>query len=204
LEWQHTYVFATPARTRRDPLLTDAARRTLANDAIRGEAQGAAGPFWWETLGDCIVFPPVFRDGVRPPVAPRIVFDGRDAAARDLSERMVGMARGSGAAPADILSVLLPPHRAYDRAAGLTGEPLARALQDGNDAGYVLSVDRRPLDPCRDAHILAESAPWLDLGTLVAVADTRLRAIVRRGRSGITAEWDGGLLLAAPSGPRER
>jgi hypothetical protein len=206
LEWQHAYVLVTPRRARSDPSLTDAARRTLANDAIRGEAQGAAAPFWWDALGDCTLAPPVFRGAVRPPTAPQIVYDARDAAARDLSERLVGLVRGAGPAAAEILSVLLPsrPQETYDRAVGLTGEPLARALRLGNDAGYVLSVDRRPLDPCRDAHILAESAPWLDLGTIVAVADTRLRAIVRRGRSGITAEWDGGLLLAHSSGPRER
>ena len=37
---------------------------------------------------------------------------------------------------------------------------------------------------------------WLDPDTMVPLVDTRLHAVVRRGRSGITTEWDGGLLIA--------
>ena len=35
-----------------------------------------------------------------------------------------------------------------------------------------------------------------------ALVETRLQAIVRRGRSGVTAEWDGGLVIAAVHSPR--
>jgi hypothetical protein len=40
-----------------------------------------------------------------------------------------------------------------------------------------------------------EAMGWLDPETIVPLVDTRMRAIVRRGRSGLTAEWDGGLLI---------
>jgi hypothetical protein len=81
------------------------------------------------------------------------------------------------------------------RAAGLAGEPLALARRRGTDAAYVMAFDRGPIDPCRDIATAVEGAPWLEPGTIVPLVDTRLRAIVRRGRSGVTADWDGGLLI---------
>jgi hypothetical protein len=42
---------------------------------------------------------------------------------------------------------------------------------------------------------LMAAASWLQPETIVPLTEIRLRAIVRRGRSGITADWDGGLLL---------
>jgi hypothetical protein len=48
---------------------------------------------------------------------------------------------------------------------------------------------------------VTDGAPWLDPETIVPLVDTRLQAIVRRGRSGLTAEWDGGVVVAG-SRPR--
>jgi hypothetical protein len=64
-----------------------------------------------------------------------------------------------------------------------------------------MSLDSQPIDPCRDVKILNEEARWLDLQTIVPLVDTRLHAIVRRGRSGVTAEWDGGLIIAPREAP---
>ena len=49
---------------------------------------------------------------------------------------------------------------------------------------------------------MMDGAPWLDPETIVPLVDTRLRAIARRGRSGVTVDWDGGLLIAAVNDPR--
>lgn len=151
------------------------------------------GPFWWQMLPDCEVRRVAPRDQ-RPPT-PRIVYDAGDAAARDLAERFVGLVRASG--PATMLDVLLPdrPRRTYQRATGLTGEPLSLASRLGNDAGYIVSLERQPLEPCRELQALMEGARWLDPETIVPLVDTRLRAVVRRGHSGLIAEWDGGLLI---------
>jgi hypothetical protein len=94
------------------------------------------------------------------------------------------------------------PRRTFQRATGLTGEPLALTRRRGTDASYVVALDLRPLDPCRDVQVLMEGARWLDPATIVPLIDTRLQAIVRRGKSGVTKEWDGGLLLAGASGQR--
>jgi hypothetical protein len=202
LAWQRTHVLVSPGRTRTSPLLPEDARQVLADDAVRGEARGARGPFWWQMLPDCEVAhsPP----GDRSSPAPRIVYDARDDAARDLAERFVGLVRASGPGAVPFLDALLPdrPRRTFQRATGLTGEALALARQHGTDAGYILSIDSRPIDPCRELHVLMDGVRWLDPDTIVPLVDTRLRAIVRRGRSGLTAEWDGGLLLAAIRGPK--
>jgi hypothetical protein len=126
------------------------------------------------------------------------VYDASDDAARDLAERFVGLARASGQAAAAFLDVILPdrPRRTFQRAAGLSGDALAAARRLGNDAGYVVAVDSRSVDPCRDLQALVDTARWLDPATIVPLVETRLQAVVRRGRTGITAEWDGGLLIA--------
>jgi len=182
LAWQRTQVLLSPAPT--SPSLSDDARQTLASDAVRGEARSAVGPFWWQGLPDCEVAPPRAPEpGWRS--SGRVVYDATDGAARDLAERLVALDR-----------------RTYQRATGLTGEALALARRRGGDAGYVMSIDSRPLDPCRDLQIVMERTPWLDPRAIVPLVDTRLRAIVRRDRSGIAIEWDGGLLLAGAGDQR--
>jgi hypothetical protein len=202
LAWQRIHVLLTPGRSRSSPSLSADARQGLADDAVRGEARGARGPFWWQMLPDCDV-------SLSPPQiqslpTPRIVYDASDAAARDLAERFVGMVRASGPAATALLDVLLPdrPRRTYQRATGLTGEALARARRLGTDAGYVVSLDSRPADPCRDLQSLMDGVRWLDPETILPLVETRLQAIVRRGRSGVTAEWDGGLVIGGVNDSR--
>lgn len=184
LAWQRTQVLLSPRPAPASPSLSDAARQALASEAVRGEARSAVGPFWWQGLTDCEVAPPrAAEPGWRS--SGRVVYDATDGAARDLAERLVGLDR-----------------RTYQRAIGLTGEALALARRRGGDAGYVISVDSHPLDPCRDLQIVMERTPWLDPRAIVPLVDTRLRAIVRRDRAGITREWDGGLRIAGADDQR--
>ena len=196
LAWLRTYVLLTPGRSRTAPALTASSRHALASDAVRGEARGAPGPFWWQMLADCEIgrsAPPG-----QPSPTPRIVYETGDAAARDLAERLVGLARAPGPSSTVFLDALLPdrPRRTYERATGLTGEALAVARRRGTDAGHIVAVASSPVDPCRDLQALMDGAPWLDPETIVPLVETRLHAIVRRGRSGFSAESDGGLVIA--------
>jgi hypothetical protein len=202
LPWQRTHVLLTPGRSRSAPSLSEEARQVLAGDAVRGEARGARPPFWWQMLPDCEVALSPPRASSSP--TPRIVYDASDEAARDLAERFVGLIRASGPAATAFLDALLPdrPRRTYQRATGLTGEALALARRLGTDAGYLMSLDSRPVDPCRDLQVLMDGARWLDPETIVPLVETRLQAIVRRGRSGVTAEWDGGLVITGVNDPR--
>ena len=202
LAWQRTYVLLTPGRSRTAPVLTESARQALAGDAVRGEARGARGPFWWQMLPDCAIgrTPPPGQ----PSPTPRIVYETADMAARDLAERLVGLARAPGPSSMVFLDALLPdrPRRTYERATGLTGEALAVARRRGTDAGHIVAVASSPLDPCSDLQTLMDGAPWLDPETIVPLVETRLHAIVRRGRSGVSMESDGGLVIAgANAGP---
>lgn len=196
LAWRRTHVLLAPGRARSSPSLSDPLRQVLADDAVRGEARGALGPFWWQDA-DCDVVPSSPHS--RPAPVPQVVYDANDGAARDLAERMVGLVRASGPAATAFLDALLPdrPRRTYQRATGLTGEALARAVRVGADAAYVLAVDSQPLDACGDLKALVDRAPWLDPGTIVPLVDTRLHAVVRRGRSGLSMESDGGIVIAA-------
>ena len=66
----------------------------------------------------------------------------------------------------------------------------------------VIALDSRTVDACRDLQTLMDDARWLDPQTIVPLVETRMHAIVRRGRSGVTTEWDGGVLIAGPGGPK--
>jgi hypothetical protein len=192
LEWQRTLVLLAPGRAGQSSSLSEETRHAFASDAVRGEARGATGPFWWETLLNCVVSLPQVREG--RVLSPRVLYDTADGAARDVAERLVGLVRAPNP-PAQLLDGLLPARngRTLQRTAGLPAEALARARRLGNDAGYIAALDRRPLDPCRDAWALTDEIPWLDLQAIVPLVETRLRAIVRKGRGGIVAVWDGGL-----------
>ena len=198
LEWQRTHVLLIPGRARTSSPLSAEAREALAHDAVRGEARGALGPFWWQALpgSGCQVAYSQPRSQA-PSTTGRIVYDRSDGAARDLAERLVGLVRASGPGAAAILDALLPdrPSRTYQIAAGLTGEALVMARRRGNDAGYIMVFDRRPLDPCREIQAIVDNVGWVDPETIVPLVDTRLQVVVRRGRSGVTREWDGGLLI---------
>jgi hypothetical protein len=202
LAWLRTQVLLARGRPPAAPYPSEAARQALADDAIRGDGRGARGPSWWQMRPECEIATAPQRE--QPVATPRIVYDTGDAAARDLAERLAGLARRSDPVATAFLDLLLPnrPSQTVLRAAGLSGEALAAARRRGTDAGYVISVDSRPIAPCRDLEALIASAPWLDPETIVPLVDTRLHAIVRRGRSGLTADWDGGLAIAGPNGPR--
>jgi hypothetical protein len=181
LEWQRLQAVLLPAPPPpRELPVTDEGRQRFVQDAIRGDARGASPPFWWTAADACQGTPA--RVEAPSSISPRIVYDGSDTAARDVAERLVAVAGGN-----------------YQRAAALVGASLQQALGRGADAGYVVSLQRRPLDPCRELAFLMETAPWLDRQTIVPISETRLHAIVRRGTAHISAEWDGGLALAPPT-----
>ena len=193
LGWQRTYVYLTAGRSPSSPSLSEEARQALAADAVRGEARGAQGPFWFETA-ECLPFP---RGGMAAHVpTPRIVYDAADPVARDLAERFVALAGTSGPAATAFLKAILPdrPRRTVERATGLTGEALTKARGQGTDAGYIAFVDRRPFDPC-DAKYTLFLGPFQWATTLLPLVDTRRQALVRRGRSGLTTDFDGSLLI---------
>ena len=204
LAWQRTQVLLIPGRRPESPSLSEDARQTLADDAVRGEARGAQGPFWWESPPGCDLIP-VDGPSAQAPT-PRVVYDADDGAARDLAERLVGLASNSASAAAPLLDTLLPdrPRRTFQRATGLIGEDLANARRLGRDAGYVVSLASQPLEPCPELVALMDRIPWTKPWRIVPLVDTRLQAVVRRGRSGATADFGGALLIGVVHDPGSR
>jgi hypothetical protein len=175
LPWQQTHILLTPLQAPAASAFSPEERRSLAQDAVRGEARGAEGPFWWESLPDCEVDSPQ-QPLVASPTPSRIVYEADDNVGQELAERLVGIGK-------------------YSRASGLTNDAMAQALRRGNESAYILSVNRRPLDPCREMQVLLSNARWIDPHSIVPLVDTRLHAIVRRGRQHLSTEWDGTILM---------
>ena len=201
LAWQRTYIYLSAGRLSFSPSLSEEARQALAADAVRGEARGAQGPFWFETA-QC---QPVGIGGMSPHIpTPRIVYDATDPVARDLAERFVALAGASGPTATAFLEAVLPdrPRRTFERATGLTGEALAKARAQGTDAGYIAFVDSRPFDPCNAKYTLLEAVPWAR--TILPLVDTRVQVVVRRGKSGATTEFDGAIVIEAMNDPGSR
>jgi hypothetical protein len=196
LVWDRTYVFL-PSRSQAAGALSADAREALAGDAVRGEARGAQGPFWWEAGAECGI-PNRQGPDRQSSTTGRIAYEQGDAAAQDLAERLVGLA---GAPPsrhaAEILEALSPDPagRTFKRAAGIAIDALAPARAAGLDAGYIVSLARTAFDRCGALRAAGARVGPLDPNAIVPLADTRPRAIVRRGRSGVTMEADGGLLV---------
>ncbi len=190
-------------------------REALARDAVRAEARGARSPFWWEDMAGC-------RVSVQSAAASRavsgagsesgrrrIVYNRDDPTARDLAERMVALigSAGSDLQPSDALSFFRFEFFEGDArlvAAGLGPEEFAAALDAGDESAYILALPRRALDRCQQVQALVSAADWLAAGAagelglslvLAPLVDTRSRAIVRRGLSGLVASWDGTVFL---------
>lgn len=163
LPWSRTYVALLPSG-RAAAVLGGGAWR----DAVRGEAQPAAGPFWWATA-KCTATSPA------PPAAAgsaRVVYAQGDAPARGLAERLV--ARGLGSAAA------LPP------------EELSAAVAAGKDFAIV-ALPRSPVDPC--GTLAARGLAGRSSQEIVPLLDTRFQLVVRSGRFGVLVDGDGTLRL---------
>jgi extracellular solute-binding protein (family 5) len=179
LPWDRVYVVLAAL-----PLsVDDTVRAGLARDVVRTDARPARGSYWWIagpacSTGDTIADSPAATDSSPASV---VYYPQGDAAARGLAERLVALGlvgtggRDSGVAVAD-----------FD----------ARFAAGG--AAYLVPLPREALAPCHAVADLAARAPWLssDPGRhIAALVETRRRAIVRRGGTAFTVDWDGTLRL---------
>jgi hypothetical protein len=198
LAWDRTHVLVSPTTGPVQALSADE-RDALARDAVRGEARGAATPAWLEAIAACPARPAPARPAGSPAMR-RIVFDAGDDTARDLAERIVGLAGTRSPSAAAMLDGLLPrSHQSLQRAIGLAGQALASALKSGSDAGYVLAFARTAVNPCQEVDAILRQVPWFDPQAVVPLVESRARAVVRRGRSGVVHEGDGTILFGFPA-----
>jgi hypothetical protein len=200
LPWSRSYIFLSrasgPAGTLTAPL-----RQQLAFDAVPGEAQGSSldWPVVWDSC--TMAAAPAGPEPAAPRAARlsgRIVFAQTDAVARALAERIVALNSTRAAESDQILAALIPGGRSRAlQTASLPEAVLPSALARGEDAGYVIAIDRS--DGCAALTMLREQAPWMSRAQAIPLVDTRSRALVRTGRAQLVMEWDGSLLIGPPS-----
>lgn len=204
LPWLRTHVAVSPLRGRvAARAVTAEMRARFAADAVRGDARGAARPFWWASVRGCRL-PATVPTAVAPldvAAAPRVVFRASDPVAAEIAARLVGLVAVEGPAASRLLGALFPMGARRLTSVGLDDAAFDAALARGTDALYLVGLELRPLDPCGRLEALLGRAPWLTTpGTdrdaaIVPLVDTRARAILRRGRGGVALDWDGGLTL---------
>lgn len=179
LPWDRVYVLLSSA----PPGVADTVRASLARDVVRTDARPAGGRYWWLAgpacpASDTVSVPPVVAASSAASV---VFFQQDDAPARGLAERLVALGflgqggRASGIAPPD-----------FDARFGAGGD------------AYLVSLPRDALAPCRAVADLVAHAPWLSNDPsrhITALVETRQRAIVRRGGTAFTVDWDGTLRL---------
>jgi len=222
LAWDRTWALLAPRRqplgaasaVRSDSLagLTFGFRSTLARDAVRSDARAAEGPYWWNDVASCGTTPATpARTTSSARASSRLVFRRDEPTARALAERLVALAAiGRSDAPDTSLALLAPgllEAGARATAAPLAPDELTTALRAGSELAFVVSLPRHSLAPCRDVERLLMSAPWLTAGAsplelsrrVAPLIDTRLHAVVRRNRLGLTMAWDSTVTITAPA-----
>jgi hypothetical protein len=196
LPWLRSYIFLSRGRTS-DASLAPELRQALANDAVPGEAQGSSFD-WNEAWRRCASSDPLSPRSTQlsAPEAgvSRFVYERSDPVARSLVERIAALASARSTGGDRLLDVLLPDDRSRKpQIVPLRETDLSAALIRGDHAGFVLALDRTT--GCAEIATLQERAPWVTEHAVVPLVDTRLRALVRKGRSQMTLEWDGSLLV---------
>lgn len=219
LPWDRTYVLLSTSRVR--DLRQGGTPRTisrdftdrLARDAVRSDARGYQRPSWWDELRNCSALTPTFASlSLMPRGAnesfgsKRILYQLDDPVARDLAERIVALAAVDPAVSleaAEIVSAV--PGLSGDGtrivAEGVTKDELAMSLRTGDDFAYVVSLARRPADPCYEARKLLDRARWLVLlgddfaKALVPLVDTRMHLIANEEKVGLAIDWYGNLIV---------
>lgn len=176
LGWDRTWVFATP-RSEVSIDSSAAFRVGLARDAVRADARAAEGPYWWTDTTGCSA--PTVRSPLASTGTSRIVYPRDEAVGRALAERLVAILGGRATA------------------VGLAPNAFQAALIAGGEMAYVMPLQRLTVDRCRAVNeLLLASGSWLGVqGAITPLIDTRLRAVVRRGRLNVDFAWDSSLVV---------
>lgn len=218
LPWSRTYVLLSTARavtlrngadaTGLSAELTDG----LARDAVRRDARGSQQQFWWREVDDCGGLAVTYSSLAGVPAfdpsagTRRVVYDGEDAVARDLAERIVALAaEGASGSTASAEVCFALRYRKVDgvriTAEGVGASEMERSLRDGRDFAYIIALPHRAADPCFEARKLVRRAPWVSsLGDaipdlLIPLVDTRSHLIADGRKVGAAVDWYGNVLL---------
>ncbi len=150
-------------------------------EAVRAESRLASGTYWWMRGSLCRITSP--RPMTR---SPRILYSRTDATARDLAERTVALARRYPS-----LAAALGGSSTGFIAVPVTPDVFNAALAQGSEAGYIVALPRLTPASCL-------TTPSLPAATnVMPLVETRARALLRRGTTGLLIDADGGVRLDA-------
>ena len=196
LPWMKTYVVVSPAFSPGEVPADPREWVDQLRDAVRIESRVAAPPFWWQETAACRPLAPAnVSASVR---FPRIVTSSGDEIAIDLAARLVALAQSPPVGPPEreaMASVLGPlvDLRSTLVVAVLPPDDFRAVLEAGRDVAYILAVPSWEYAPCEVLAELRETAPWLDVQSIVPLLDTRARVIIRHDAATLTTDWDGTL-----------
>jgi len=214
MPWEKTYALLSPARAtalRRGeerPTIPVSLAEDLARDAVRCEARAAEAPFWWDDAGACGE-PQPGAAAPAPSGVREILYDQRDAVARDLAHRIVALAASDPATTGEVaaLESCVPGLGARSGegpavvARGVGAVELAQCLREGSDLAYVVALARSTPMSCYEVGQLLERAPWLGAtgggigAAIVPLVDTRAHAIARGRGFGVVVGGYGDVLI---------
>ncbi|HVA58265.1 MAG: hypothetical protein WBQ26_15125 [Gemmatimonadaceae bacterium] len=167
LPWDRTYALVVPNADSTAPP-DSVEREALARDAVRSDARGAAGPFWWQ--GDTTCNLPAPGAAALPVVG----FAAGDSIGRELAERIVALATSPGR-PAWIPPELGASRRGPLRTAPMAADSLGEAIASGRVAAAVLAYPRIRPPGCDAARRTPAGAATIPL------IDSRAHVLIRRG-----------------------
>lgn len=174
--WFRTYVLLTPIPDLpATPLsISEETRLGLIRDVVPGEVRRASPPFWWDSL-PCLSTTRAYDPG--PRAVPVLAFDGTDAVARSLAERLAA------------LTVSHP------RTMALSPLRLSIELFTGTANAFVMSFPRPGPANC-DA-----ITRWPRSSRIDPLVDLQAYVIVRRGVPPLLLDDDGMIRFNPATGP---
>ena len=221
LPWDRTYVLLTLTSDTssaaferglmlRPDELPGEMREELASSAVRREARGAEGPYWWaepvcRATREEQRAPGSGSADTNPPLRQRVVYPAGDPIARDLAERIAAVT-GAGGSRGETARLFFGNNSdltARPTAVGLPPKEMIAALRTASELAYVISLPRHVLDPCAESmNLLAGSG---DLGVLyhnivrlaLPLVDARSHVIARPEIPLVLRDWDGTPLFAS-------
>ena len=185
LGWNRTWVALTALPGGLGLDSSSSLRASLARDVVPADARVAEGPGWWVDSTRCGA--PVTRPETAAPSpgSSHVVYPREEPIARALAERLVALV-GAGTV-----------------ATGIAPNAFESALQAHTELAYVFPLERRPTDACQSLARLMAAAPWVarlpeGLRAITPLVDTRLLAVVKRGRLNLTLAADSTMAILPP------
>ena len=185
LGWDRTWVALTAEPGGLGLDSSSSLRASLARDVVPADARVAEGPGWWmdSTLCGFRVWRPDFT--ALSFVRSRVVYSREEPIARALAERLVALL-GAGTV-----------------ATGLVPNAFESALQSPMEVAYIFPVERRPTDACQSLARVMAASRWLARSpqgprAITPLVDTRLLAVVKRGRLNVTLASDSTIVILPP------